>query len=374
MSVTVEPGRETVRVTWSNGDSHEFDYLWLRDNCACPECRDPDAWERLFDTVELPQDIRPRRVVADAGVRVEWPDGHVTSLSTEWLYEHRNGRATRDARARHEVLWDALIAEAPPSISFAEIECGDAGLIRWMSLIRSYGFALVHDVPTRVDAVLSLAERIAFVQESNFGRTFHVISKPDPENLAFTAHRLRAHTDLVNRHSAVNLQFLHCLQFDAEGGESVLVDGFEAARRLAEADPEAHELLRTVPVPWRFQNDEVDIANHWPVITTGPDGRYLEIRLNTALMAPLDIDTEMVRPFYRALSAFGRILRDPRMEYAFKMRPGDCQVFDNQRVLHARAAYDPSSGARHLQGCYVDKDDFLGRLAAMQRGRDFRRS
>src|SRR3990170_3668380 len=44
------------------GQSHDFHYLWLRDNCRCPECRDPDAWERLFDTVAMPQDLTPRRI------------------------------------------------------------------------------------------------------------------------------------------------------------------------------------------------------------------------------------------------------------------------------------------------------------------------
>jgi gamma-butyrobetaine dioxygenase len=201
-----------------------------------------------------------------------------------------------------------------------------------------------------------------------------VVSNQNPENLAFTAHRLLAHTDIVNRHSSVNLQFLHCLQFDADGGESILVDGFAAAGRLAEADPEAHELLRTVPVRWRFHDGAVDIANRWPVITTDLDDRYVEIRLSTALMEPLDIETNLMGPYYRALAAFGRILRDPEMEFEFKMRPGDCQVFDNQRVLHARAAFDPDSGRRHLQGCYVDKDDFLGRLAALERQESYSRS
>ena len=69
----------------------------------------------------------------------------------------------------------------------------------------------------------------------------------------------------------------------------------------------------------------------------------------------------------------GRILRDPELEYVFKMEPGDCQVFDNRRVLHARAAFDPNSGPRHLQGTYVERDDFMSRLRVLERdGREFR--
>lgn len=260
MSLTIAPQADTLRVTWADGASHDFHYVWLRDNCACPECRDPDAWERLFDTVSMPADTAPREVEGVDGLRVEWYDGHRTrtELSEQWLRAHRNGQAARDARAGRPVLWDASIAEDPPEISHADIDSGDSGLLRWMRLIRTYGFALVHSVPTEVDAVLTLAERMAFIQESNFGRTFHVVAKPRPENLAFTAHRLLAHTDVVKRHSAVNLQFLHCLEFDADGGESILVDGCGVHAGM----PDRQTRVSGVAVP----------AATWPATSIGLSG------------------------------------------------------------------------------------------------------
>ena len=91
-------------------------------------------------------------------------------------------------------------------------------------------------------------------------------------------------------------------------------------------------------------------------------------------MAPLDLAPDLIRPYYRALSAFGRIVRDPDLAFVFRMQPGDCQMFDNRRVLHAREEFDPNSGPRHLEGCYVDRDDFLSRLRVLERrGADFRR-
>ena len=40
---------------------------------------------------------------------------------------------------------------------------------------------------------------------------------------------------------------------------------------------------------------------------------------------------------------------------------------DNHRVLHARTAFDPTSGHRHLQGCYIEHDgpDTRYRLACV---------
>ncbi|MHB8504496.1 MAG: TauD/TfdA family dioxygenase [Acidimicrobiales bacterium] len=365
----LQAGPDRVTVSWPDGTNDEFSYLWLRDNCRCPSCREPSAWERLFDTVTMPLDLAPHQLDWDAGLVADWPDGHRTTLPEQWLRAH----AYRPTATPAEVSWGAETQAAPPEISLAEIDSGPAGLRRWLELIDAYGFCLVRDVPTDIDAVLQLAGRIAEVQPSNFGRSFQVRSQPDPQNLAYTAHRLLSHTDIVNRHSAVNLQFLHCLQVAAQGGESILVDGFAAARQLADTDLAAHQLLCETPVPWCYQDDTVEITNHFPVIGRHADGRYHQIRFHTGLMAPLDLAPERLTAFYRALAAFGALLREPGAEYRFQMRPGDCQVFDNTRVLHARAAFDPNSGPRHLHGCYIDRDDFLGRLRALRRStQDFR--
>lgn len=364
---TISYEQDRLEITWADGARDAFHYLWLRDNCPCAQCLDPDAGERLFDTVSMPPDLAPRQVKADGEVIIDWEDGHRTVLDAAWLRDNAYGPSARRTRAEAPQLWDASIASAPPEISLSEIDSSDEGLARWLRLIRDYGFAIVRGVPTHPEAVVALAERVAFVQESNFGRTFEVVSKPDPNNLAFTSHRLFSHTDIPNRHSAINLQLLHCLENSAEGGESILIDGFEAARRLADEDPRAHELLSSVAVPWRFHDSGTDIRNRFPVIGVDGDGRHVEIRFHTALMAPMDIDPELVVPFYEALATFGRILRDPNLEYHFRMGPGDCQIFDNQRVLHARGAFDPSTGRRHLQGCYLDKDDAMGRLRSLER-------
>jgi gamma-butyrobetaine dioxygenase len=42
-------------------------------------------------------------------------------------------------------------------------------------------------------------------------------------------------------------------------------------------------------------------------------------------------------------------------------------AFDNRRVLHARREFDPQSGARHLQGAYVDRDEINSRWRVLSR-------
>jgi gamma-butyrobetaine dioxygenase len=52
-------GERTVTLTWPDDISSELHYIWLRDNCACTECKHPDAWERLFDNVQMNLNVRP---------------------------------------------------------------------------------------------------------------------------------------------------------------------------------------------------------------------------------------------------------------------------------------------------------------------------
>ena len=194
-----------------------------------------------------------------------------------------------------------------------------------------------------------------------------MVSKPDPDSLAYTAHALGPHIDLVSREMLPGIQLLHCLVFEAEGGDSVLVDGFACAAELAAEDPEAYDRLTTTPVRFRYRDGAgTDVSARVPLVRLDVDGSVREVRYSNALLAPLDVPADDMLPTYRALRAFGRILVSGRHELRIRLQPGDVMCFDNYRVLHGRAEFDPNSGPRHLQGCYVDRDDFLSRLRTLE--------
>ncbi len=364
---------DRLAVTWDDGAVSEYHYVWLRDNCACPQCRHPEAWERTLDPLSVPLDLTGRAENGDGQISVTWPDGHLTTMTARWLRAHAYEPAATAARRLVPRPWTAADVDAdPPVASWPAIAADPAARLHWLRLIRDRGFAIVTGVPTDPGAVLEVARLISYVRETNFGVVFDVRSKPDPENLAYTPVELHPHTDLPNREALMGLQLLHCLRHDATGGESVLVDGCAAAASLAAEHPGDYELLAAVPVRYRFVDDDNDIEWRAPVIGTAGDATT-EVRYHSALLAPLDVDPNLVLPWYRAYRRLGEILRRPELQHRFRMRAGDCQVFDNRRVLHARAAFDPQSGERHFQGCYVDYDDFLSRLRVLERGgADFR--
>lgn len=379
-SVAIDP--ETVRVAWADGTTNAFHHVWLRDNCPCGACRHREVGERTVCTADIPLDITVQGAepFADgAELRLTWPDGHVSCFSAAWLatYAYDRPRTATPTKAGtsaiEKVLWTTdLIRAQLPEVSYQGVMASDEALVEWLTLMHRYGFVIVRGVPTDDGQVAELARRVGNLRDSNFGLLWDVKSMPQPDSLAYTAVKLSAHTDLVSRESQPGMQFLHCLVNESEGGESVLVDGFAVAEELRRTAPQHWTTLTECVVPYRYLSVDTDVTASFPVIRLDDKGRYFEVRYSNALTAPLDLAPHQVLPFYAAYQAFSALLRDPRFELVFKLQPGDCEVFDNRRVLHGRQEFDPQTGARHLQGCYIDTDDWHSRLKVLQRTEDHR--
>lgn len=364
----VTPGRGMLTVDWLGGGSDPFHYVWLRDNCPCPRCLHPSG-QRLVDILDLPADAAPRMVTLDeAGALViRWdPDGHESRYAGAWLRRHAYGPEARAARRHEPILWDARLTPLPetdwPSLA------SDIGIeLRWLGALRDHGFALLHGVPAEPGMVARVGDHIGFVRTTNYGRVFDVISKPDPNNLAYTALALGVHTDNPYRDPTPGYQLLHCLVADALGGDTLLVDGFAASRLMREEEPDGFELLARVPRPFRFADEGSDLRARFPVIGLDAEGAVKEIHFNNRSAAPLDIPAELVEPYTGAYRRFARILARPELTLVLRLSPGDLIVMENGRAMHGRGAFDPNAGARHLQGCYVDKDGVESRHRLLSR-------
>lgn len=358
----------SLRLVWSDGHCSDFHYIWLRDNCPCSECQHPETMERTFDlmTIASDQPVLNSVDIQDDTLVLSWKDGHTSEVPTDWLRQNCYSKSARDGRREKPVLWTSSIKKILPEIDYETVMKDDGGLLAWLDLIVNYGFVILRNTPTVSGEVTRVASRISYLRETNFGRDFDVISKPNPNNVAYTALKLQSHSDLPNWELPPGTQFLHCLEFDAEGGESTLVDGFAAARQLEKEDSDALELLSRLHIPFRFHDQEWDVRWSSPTISRDPLGDLKEIRFHSALTAPLDMEYEDVLPFYRAYRAFTEIVRRSENILTLKLQPGDLLVFNNRRALHGRAAFNPETGPRHLQGCYVDNDAVLSKRRVLR--------
>lgn len=318
----------------------------------------------------MPSDLDAASVsiTVEGELRVEWqPGGHVSDYESDWLREHRLGEGGGPQPRPAPITWDASLATAMPSVAYDAVVKNEQNLLKWLNFLRDTGIAVMRGTPRAPLSVLSLARLIGPVRATNFGEHFDVVSMPEPNSNAYTALGLPCHTDLPNWERPPGYQFLHCLENGADGGASVLVDGFCAAETLRRQDPAAFRLLSRHPIDFRFQDDESDIRFRAPTIALDEAGAVTEVRFNFAVMDAIDAPPERMGALCRALRAFAAVIRDPALECRYRLSPGELLVFDNRRVLHGRAAFDPSTGLRHLQGCYVDRDQLLSRIRVLER-------
>ena len=372
---SVTPGKGLLTVTWRGGGSDPFHYLWLRDNCPCPDCLHPSG-QRLVDILDLPADPAPRTVMLDEGgaLLIRWDaEGHESRYAADWLRRHAYGPDARAARRRKPVLWDAGLKPLPEA-DWPAMSRDAAAERRWLGALLDHGFALLRQVPPKPGMVAEVGDHIGIVRRTNYGRLFDVISKPDPNNLAYTALALGVHTDNPYRDPTPGYQLLHCLVAEAPGGDTLLVDGFAAAERMRAEDPAGFDLLARVPRPFRFADQGSDLKAHFPVIGRDCEGAVREIHFNNRSVAPLDISAELVGQYMEAYRRFARILSSPELTLVLRLAQGDLIVMENGRALHGRSGFDANAGARHLQGCYVDKDGVESRHRVLARGAEQGRS
>ena len=66
--------------------------------------------------------------------------------------------------------------------------------------------------------------------------------------------------------------------------------------------------------------------------------------------------------FYKARKFLYQLCNSDDFKIKFRLSKGMISMFDNLRLLHGRTKFDPNTGFRHLQGCYIDHDVTEGKL------------
>lgn len=367
-AVQVLPDR--VQVRWADDRLSLFHHQWLRDNCPCAHCVYSVTREQVLEIIDVPEDLGclGARIDSQGCLCLDWSDGHQSRFDPGWLRAHAYDRQSREERRANKAqsqLWDSHLQL--PVFDYQALMDDPKALLQWLLALRDIGLTQVRGAPSEPGSLALIARRIAFIRESNFGVLFNVQSKADADSNAYTAFNLPLHSDLPTRELQPGLQFLHCLVNDATGGESIFVDGFAIADALRREDPDAFRALCEIPVEFRNKDRHSDYRCLAPIIALDTLGEVAEIRMANFLRGPFDTTEQQMPRLYRAYRRFIALTRDARFRVIRRLDPGQLWCFDNRRTLHARNAFDPASGARHFQGCYIDRDELLSRILVLQR-------
>lgn len=372
--LSAQKQQDGIAVLWSDERPSLYHYLWLRDNCQCAECVHPLTREQVFEIVDVAEDLKAAHaeLTHNNDLAVIWEDGHQSLYSAGWLRSHSYdapSRAEQQAAQRTVQTWMSDLSI--PAFDYEAVMHDERSLLQWLLAARDVGLTRLVNMPTSEETMERVAKRISFIRESNFGVVFEVRTKVEAVNTnAYTALELPHHTDLPTRELQPGLQFLHCLVNDATGGESTFVDGFAIAQHLRDQYPEDFRLLTQTPVSFRNKAPQSDYRCLAPIIGLDARGEISEIRLANWLRAPFDVDTAEMSAFYRAYRRFSSLTRAPAFIVSQRLNAGEMWCFDNRRTMHARKAFDQTSGLRHLRGCYMDRDELLSRIFVLQRNSD----
>ena len=361
--ISISTSAAALELHWSDHITSQYPFIWLRD--IDPLGFHPQTKERNFDLTSVPIDIQPSQVrLTTRGVELQWPRETQSSVfSSPLLFDYRQACALADAAQVNYQSWQG---DFIPPRYLAEQMQQPLAMAPLLQDLKRYGLVIVTGLEGEQGGE-KFADLIGFKRETNFGVMFEVINKAEPNNLAYTSVALPLHTDLPNQELPPGYQFLHCITNAAQGGESILADGFAIVEEMREQATALFNLLSSQSMPFRFHDNSVDIRFRHPIIGLNEQQQINSFIFNAHLAAGPDFIAANGLEYYRAYRELISRVRHPKYCLELKLQAGEMMIFDNRRVLHGRNAFDPSSGKRHLRGYYIDRSEVDSRLRIIAR-------
>ena len=372
-SIKVIDSGKSIILKRNDDTSVRFHSTWLRDNALDPKTRDANNKQRLITLSDIPINISIKSAKLDkTGTNIFLtflPEKKDLSFSANWLEAHAYDTKQHNEKgwiASNLKIWGNDMLNHIPSVNYKTAKSDKTLLLQWLKSLYHYGFAKMTGGKIESGALIQIADLFGYVRETNYGKWFEVRSEINATNLAYTNLGLQAHTDNPYRDPTPTIQILYCLENSVSGGDSTVVDGFNAALRLKNENSDYFSLLSKYCARFEYNGEAgVHLQSRRPMIELSPDGELIAIRFNNRSTAPItDVPYEDMMNYYKAYRAFSDIINDPKLAFNFKLNPGECFILDNTRVLHARTAYS-GEGTRWLQGCYVDKDGLLSKISSI---------
>lgn len=368
MARSSEPASSCLAV----GDD-TYHLTWLRDNCTCVQCRDPSSFQKLFD-ISLAE-RRPgmlRHAVDGDVLHIVWDESppHESRYSMAWLARQPTRIASIEQQMRPS-LWRAETWARKP-LPWHTLPAMPADASNWQHDLLHFGFVLFRDV--ELDALDHFVSAIGPIHYTEYGRFAHIRSSSGAQDLSESGCALTPHTDYSTyMHTSPLLQFLYFKVNEASGGETLLVDGFQAAADFRRDHPEAFAVLVETPIEFQqlYRGWRYHFIRRRPIIELDEDGGISGVFFGHSHCFNWKLDPARVDAFYEAYSAFFRYLKHPDYQLVVKLQAGECVAVQNGRLLHGRRAFDPSSGDRHLIDAYVPWEYFIARLNFLRDQADF---
>ena len=342
---------------------HHLPSRWLRDHGEDAASLNPDSKQRLVDTFSLDRDVAAQSVRVDGSwLEVEWSDGGRTGHGLDRLRRLAANRRSPAPRTGHGFTLPAGIEPwtTSPSVAWFDFSVvgDDDAWPEALAHLQRFGWVAFEGAELGTAASEQLAARIGYPRNSIFGALWQMNSGNfEHMDSAYESFALDVHTDGTYSHDGPGTIIFAQQLKTGEGGDSVLVDGFAAARDFQAADPEAADLLTRYSVTAHYLEPGIHLVAERPPLRVDGDGRLLQVSFHNYDRSPVLPAADVLDDVLDAYADFRRVFNDADRALFHPWKPGRVLLVDNWRCFHGRTAY---TGERHFNGCYTNHEDLEG--------------
>ncbi len=122
-----------------------------------------------------------------------------------------------------------------PSVRHEDVMGSDAGLLRWLSLVEEFGFALVTGADASMAGTEALVKRVGYVRETIFGGMWEFSANMAFKDTAYTSGAIGPHTDGTYSKDSPGFQMFQCLEFDGTAARALWSTASRWRKRSARA-------------------------------------------------------------------------------------------------------------------------------------------
>ncbi|MEC7911243.1 MAG: TauD/TfdA family dioxygenase [Pseudomonadota bacterium] len=346
-----EVKKDSVILSTGSKKQYDLPFLWLRDNCQCDECRIQETQEKQFLLHTVPVDISPKGVeIKDEKLIVLWPDNHQSVIPFNQIEE--SGKL----RYPEHKSWTSKFT--PSGFDWSKFLDDDEIALKALTTFVSFGAIILKNAPKEPNSLEVLSKRMGPIHETLFERVHNVSIKGYGYSVAHTTKEIPPHNDFASYKSQPSIQILHMLENECEGGDSIIVDGWEVVEDLRKDNPEYFNVLTKFNVPFRQFDENNETYTVAPMINCSSDGSLESFRFSNHLMQMIDPSREGIKDFYKAYHETSSRVLDSKYRSTFRLNAGEALIVASLRVLHGRESFVPS-GKRYLQDAYFIYDNAL---------------
>ena len=356
MITKIEILADDVHVHFNGENSEIFPNIWLRDHAKDEQNWDKRSSQRKTFTAALDINLKVKKAeIIENGkyLCVSWPDlEKPVKYSSEFL---TNNKIKKKKEVKSNLkIWKANEIKEEIFLDYNSI-LSNEGFRNFLKNIYDYGFSVIKNCETNLKSVETIANRIGYVRNSIFGGLWSFESDENKADSAYTQEELRPHTDSTYSNDAPGLQLLLCCEYNARGGESIMVDGLKIAETIKKENQPMYELMTKINVKGNYIGDGVYLEAERPIFKLNENNEIVQVSFNNYDRAPFRFEKDLTLKFYEAIKKFDLIANNKDYQWRHILKPGELLIFNNWRILHGRGSFN---GVRKMSGCYINKEDF----------------